>query len=391
MNKIVSLCITILVFANILKAQSQVNIVNNNNEFAFELFGKLNLKDTTNVFISPISISTALSMAYDGAKGKTAKEMRTMLKFSKDQEESHKEFVELLNYYRNSKQNFFTIVNSAVAQEKYGFKDTYLQLLDDYAAVIHSADFRNESSREKARIEMNNWVSENTEKKIKDLIDKNSLDELTRLVLINAIYFKADWQYEFPIDKTRQMIFYKKTRQYITSFMHNRQNYNFFKNEDLLMIELPYKDSSASMYIILPKEGADIDQFCAEMTYDKFNNLEKQCSSKLIDLLLPKFKIDAKYKLKEQLREMGMLEAFTGRANFNKMNGRSDLMIDEVIHQSFIEIDEKGTEAAAATAVVVREKSAPQVEYININRPFFFLIKEHKKGSILFIGKFTKP
>jgi serpin B len=372
-------------------AQTKTNIVNNNNDFAFELFVKICESDTTNVFISPISISSALAMTYDGAKGKTAKEMRFALKFSKSQEESHKEITDLLSYYKNNKQGIFTIVNAAVAQEKYEFLESYFALLKDYDAIIKTADFKDATKREEARQQINKWVMDNTNDKIKDLLDKTCLDEMTRLVLLNAIHFKADWKFAFPEDQTRQMIFYGEHRQYISSFMHIREKFKFYKDEDVMIIEIPYKDDQASMFIIVPKEGTKINDYCKNMNYSYFANLESKLTEQLIDIQMPKYKIEEKYKLKDQLEAMGMLQAFTNSANFNKMNGRSDLMIDDVIHQSFIEVDEKGTEAAAATAVIVREKSAPQPIFININRPFVFLIKENLKGSVLFLGKFNNP
>jgi serpin B len=389
--KRLSVCIISLVLISTAFAQTKTNIVNNNNEFAFELFAKICETDTTNVFISPVSISSALSMAYDGAKGKTAKEMRTALKFTKDQDESHREITELLNHYRDNKQSIFTIVNAAVAQEKYNFLESYFALLKDYGAIIKTADFKDAVKREEARQQINKWVMDNTNDKIKELVDKSSLDELTRLVLLNAIHFKADWATAFPEEQTRQMIFYGEKRQYISAFMHMREKFRFYKNDEYLIIEIPYKDNQASMFIIQPKEGTMIDDFCKNLNYASFTGMEQQLTEQMVDIQMPKFKIEAKYKLKNPLMSMGMITAFTSSANFNKMNGRSDLMIDEVIHQSFIEVDEKGTEAAAATAVVVREKSAPQPVYVNFNRPFVFLIKENFKGSVLFLGKFNNP
>jgi len=380
-----------LVFAKTNSAQSKTNIVNNNNEFAFNLFEEICKTDTTNVFISPISISSALSMTYDGAKGKTAKEMRKVLKFTKDQDVSHKEITDLLNYYRNVKQGLFTIVNAAVAQEKYHFLETYFALLKDYNAEIKSADFKDAANREEARKQINKWVMDNTNNKIEELLDQNSLDELTRLVLLNAIHFKADWEHEFPTDKTRQMMFYGTSRQYIAYFMNIREKFNYFENDSLQMVEIPYKDSLASMFIILPSDSTNINDFCQIFNYEEFCLIEKQMKTAKVDLQMPKFKIEAKYKLREYLMSLGMISAFTNSANFKNMTGRSDLLIDDVIHQSFIEVDEKGTEAAAATAVVVRQKNGAKVIYLNLNRPFIFLIKEHYKGSILFLGKFNNP
>ncbi len=374
-----------------LNAQSKTNIVNNINEFSFDIFKEICKSDTSNVFISPISISTALSMAYDGAKAKTAKEMRYVLKFSKNQKQSHNEVCELLNFYSQQNNSLFKIVNSAVTQEKFNFLDSYLNLLKEYKALIKSGDFINPKSREQVRREINKWVAVNTEDKIKELVDENSLDEMTRLVLLNAIYFKADWKFAFDPNQTRQMLFYGENRQYITEFMHIRENLKVFKSDNITIVELPYKDGQASMFFLLPDNIEKINDFCMKLTYKDFCEYQNKLDEKLVDLQMPKFKMESKYKLKEQLISMGMREAFLGAANFKKMNGKKNLMIDNVIHQSFIIVDEVGTEAAGATAVVVRQKSMPQAEYINLNRPFVFLIKENNKESILFIGKFNNP
>ncbi len=386
---IAALCLMCLGLVN---AQNTTdNIVSNNNTFAFKLFAEVSSSDTTNVFISPISISTALSMTYDGAKWRTAKEMRNTLGFSKNQTQSHDEFTELLAHYKNLKTSLFTIANAAVAQDNYTFLDSYFKTLEEYGAVIKTANFIDNDEREKARNEINEWVLENTNNKIEELLDKNSISELTKLVLLNAIHFKAKWKYDFPEDRTRQMVFYHPSRQYIGSFMHNRQDYNYFGDEKIQVIELPYEDNQASMFIFLPGDSVDVENFIANLNYEEFMSLSSKCEFQKVDLLLPKFKVESRYKLKETLMEMGMVKAFTGKANFNKMNGRSDLMIDNVIHQSFIEVDEQGTEAAAATAVVVREKSGKPVTYMNINRPFVYVIKDNVKNSVLFIGKLVNP
>jgi len=391
MSKILTTLTLIICFSVTINAQKTTNIVENNNDFAFRLFKNISATDSTNVFISPISVSSALAITYDGAKGKTAKEMRKTLGFTKDKSGSHNEFTELLKYYKQDNVNIFKIVNAAFAQEKYNFLESYFELLKDYDALIKQADFIDDNNREEARNEMNQWVLENTNYKIEELIDKSSVDKLTRLVLLNAIHFKADWKFEFPEDKTRQMIFHHPNRQYIASYMHTKQDFKIFQDSTLTFLEIPYADDLASMYILLPPDSCDIDDFINNLNYEKFKFFIESSVEDKVDILIPKFKIEVRYKLKKNLMDMGMQQAFTSRANFKGMNGRSDLLIDDVIHQTFIEIDEKGTEAAAATAVVVREKSSPKVRYVNLNRPFVFIIKENYKNSILFIGKFMNP
>ncbi|MDD4149591.1 MAG: serpin family protein, partial [Bacteroidales bacterium] len=169
------------------------------------------------------------------------------------------------------------------------------------------------------------------------------------------------------------------------------ENLKSYSNGDVTILELPYKDDLASLFVLMPCDSCPIEEFIQNLNYNQFTELCNSLTETKVDLLMPKFKIEAKYKLKKPLMSLGMETAFTTKANFKNMTGRSDLMIDDVIHQSFIEIDEKGTEAAAATAVVVREKSTPKITFINLNRPFVFIIKENYKNSILFIGKFMNP
>ena len=345
------------------------------------------------MFVSPFSIYDALAMAYDGAAKKTAKEMRSVMKFKKDQTESHNEFVKLLNEYKKDN-SVFTITNAAVAQKNYNFLDSYMKCLKDFDATISQADFSKPEERADAVKKINDWVSKNTNKKITDLLSNNDIDELTRLILLNAIYFNANWSTEFKGEKTRQMTFYgKNSVEYVTDFMNGTQNVALSESNDAQMMKIDYENQKASMFIIMPKENVDIDKYISELDEQKFASLEKSLQTFKADVSMPKFKIESRFEMKKVLMEMGIKSAFTKSADFSKMNGKSNLLIDEVIHKSFIEVSEKGTEAAAATAVVVREKSMVMKENpkVVINRPFVFVIKENKNNAILFIGKYVKP
>lgn len=374
---------------------SQNSIVESNNDFTFDMFKHINSEDTaeTNMFVSPFSIYDALAMAYDGAAKKTATEMRNVMKFKKKQAESHKEFVSLLNEYKKDN-SVFTITNAAVAQKSYQFLDTYMQCLKDFDATISQADFFKAEERAEAVKNINSWVSKNTNDKIKDLLSTKDVNELTRLILLNAIYFNASWNTEFKGDKTRPMTFYgKNSVEYVTDFMNGQQNVALSENDEAQMMKIDYSKDAASMYIIMPKENVGIDKYISEFNLDKFEKFEKSLTGMKVNLSMPKFKIESRFEMKKVLMEMGIKTAFTKSADFSKMNGKSNLYIDEVIHKAFVEVSEKGTEAAAATAVIVREKSAiaSQVPNININRPFIFIIRENKNNAILFIGKYVKP
>lgn len=376
---------------------SQNSIVESNNSFTFDVMRNINKddisKDGTNMFVSPFSIYDALAMAYDGAAKKTAKEMRSVMKFKKDQTESHEEFVKLLNEYKKDN-SVFTITNAAVAQKNYNFLDSYMKCLKDFDATISQADFSKPEERADAVKKINDWVSKNTNKKITDLLSNNDIDELTRLILLNAIYFNANWSTEFKGEKTRQMTFYgKNSVEYVTDFMNGTQNVALSQSDDAQMMKIDYEKEKASMFIIMPKENVDIDKYISELDEQKFASLEKSMQTFKADVSMPKFKIESRFEMKKVLMEMGIKAAFTKSADFSKMNGKSNLLIDEVIHKSFIEVSEKGTEAAAATAVVVREKSMVMKDNpkVVINRPFVFVIRENKNNAILFIGKYVKP
>ena len=378
-------------------SQNSNSIVESNNSFTFDVMRNINNGDTSkdgeNMFVSPFSIYDALAMAYDGAAKKTATEMRKVMKFKKDQSESHKEFVKLLNEYKSDK-SVFTITNAAVAQKNYKFLDSYMTCLKDFDATISQADFSNASERAEAVKKINAWVSKNTNNKITDLLSNNDLNELTRLVLLNAIYFNASWATEFKGEKTRQMTFYgKNSVEYVTDFMNGSQNVALSEGDDAQMVKIDYENEKASMFIIMPKENIDIDKYISELDEKKFDVLEKNLQKIKADVSMPKFKIESRFEMKKVLMEMGIKAAFTKSADFSKMNGKSNLLIDEVIHKSFIEVSEKGTEAAAATAVIVREKSMVMKDNpkVVINRPFVFVIRENKNNAILFIGKYVKP
>ena len=372
-------------------SDSGPDIIERNNKFSFSIFSKMNESEDSNIFISPFSITTALSMAYDGAMWMTAFEMRRVLHYHRDRKVSHEEFTELLKFYRNLKHGFLSIANAAVAQENYDFKTEYFDKVEKYGAILKTANFRLTDDRELARKQINKWVAENTNDKIEELLDESALNELTRLVLLNAIHFKADWKTEFSEDYTTKNHFFSGENTFTVDFMNIRNNFNYYQNDEIQIIELPYKDDIASMYILLPTAETDFADFINKLSLESFNFYLEEKKNVSVELSLPKFKMETDYELKDVLIKMGIVRAFNVNANFSGMTGKTDLMIDEVIHKAFIEVDEKGTEAAAATAVIMREKSAPKSIAMNVNRPFVFIIKENTRNSILFMGKLVNP
>lgn len=379
----------------LLKMYSQQDInsrMSKTNEFAFELMTET-YTDNDNSLLSPFSISVALAMTYEGARGSTAREMRNTLNFERKRKNHHNEFIKVLNHFNSINKNVITTANALMAQEDYGFLDKYFELMQEYGANVQYANFRDDLQREAARKALNNWVMSKTNDKIENLIKQDHLDHLTRLVLVNAIHFKANWQISFPENRTRQMVFYGKERQVIVDFMHGRDYHNYAEDSICQILELSYQDSIASMIIFLPKENTELKYFVNNvLSNDYLCNTIKQLENKQVNVIMPKFSYESEYELKEPLKSLGMIDAFSHKANFRGISGNKLLMIDEVVHKTFIELDETGTEAAAATAVIIREKSAPADKpvFFNANRPFFYLIRENSTGSILFMGSIVK-
>ena len=368
--------------------------VKNNNIFALELFNKL-AYGKENVFFSPYSISTAIAMTYAGAKGNTKKEIGKVLHFDSNQNNLNKKLSVLLKYMNslNSPGSFSIYsANSLWAQSGYFFNKTYISNIKKYYfAAIQTLDFKKDA--ENSRKIINKWVEEKTFNKISELIKPDILNNLTRLVLVNAIYFYGSWEKQFDETLTKQMEFYiEKDKVVKANFMFSNDKYCYLENDKAQIIDIPYDGKKASMWIMLPKNPDNLNSLINLFKGDNYLKISNKMAIQKVKLLLPKFSITSEFELNETLKKMGIYDAFSLNADFSGMTGKKDLMIDKVIHKAFIDVSEKGTEAAAATAVVIREKSAPAKEIVfKADHPFFFLIKENKTGQILFAGKVYNP
>ena len=247
---------------------------------------------------------------------------------------------------------------------------------------------------EKSRQTINSFIEEQTKDKIKDLIPKGYLDEMIRLVLTNAIYFKGIWEWEFDKTDTREQDFKITSTDIvktpIMSMNPEEAKFNYAQTEDLQILELPYKGDKISMLILLPTENLHAIE--SSLTAEKLNEYKSQMEeTKLSSISLPKFEFDSKYFMKNTLISLGMPTAFSDDADFSGMTGKQDLYISNVIHQSYVAVDEEGTEAAAATAVIMREKSAVLENIFRADHPFVFIIQEKDTGNILFLGRVVDP
>ena len=370
-------------------------LVEGNSEFAFDMFQALK-QEEGNLFYSPYSISLALAMTYSGARSDTATEMADTLHFTLPQEQLHPAFnwldLELAGRGGKGDAGFhLNIANAIWGQKDYTFLDGFLDTLGlNYGAGLRILDFINEP--EPSRITINDWVSGQTEGKIKDLIPQGVIDSMTRLVLTNAIYFNAAWLNPFNSDSTSDGEFHLVDGSSVTvPMMAQSESFAYADGDGYQAVEMLYNGSEMSMVILLPDSGefesfedgldaAVVDQIIASLEFNQ------------VDLAMPKFEYEYECGLSDTLAGMGMPIAFTPDADFSGMTGGRELFIGDVLHKAYVSVDEEGTEAAAATAVIMRLTAMPaEPVQMTVDRPFIFLIRDIETGTILFIGRVMDP
>ncbi|MFW5805356.1 MAG: serpin family protein [Bacteroidales bacterium] len=392
MKKLTTIIVSMSILFSLNAQEKQINnkAVEGNNEFCFDLM-KAGYETGENMVFSPFSISTALAMTYDGSAWRTKWDLAKTMHFHSSRQINHEAWTQMLDYFEQLKTPIFQLANAVWAQENFYFLPEYMEGLKDFDANVEYVDFRNTVKREEARRRINQWVEAKTERKIRQLIRKSNVNDLTRMILVNAIYFKADWQTQFDSEKTRENDFHTPKGKIETDFMVMKSDILHTEKGDFSAIQMPYRDELASMYILLPSKDNGPDDIAKWLNNDNFNTLCDDFEEKKIMLALPRFKVEKRYEMKNTLKKMGMEAPFSHYANFSNMNGEKNLVIDDVIHQAVVEVDEEGTEAAAATAVVIREKTAKRPLEFIVDRPFIFIIKEHKQGNILFAGIVNNP
>lgn len=374
-------------------------LVGGNNQFAVALYQILK-SGAGNLFYSPYSISMALAMTYAGARGTTAQQMADTLHFTLAQDSLHTTFngldQELASRGQGAKdkegQAFkLNIVNALWGQRGYQFLSQYLDLLaQDYGAGMRLMDFRNDPDGSRQTI--NKWVADQTKDKIQDLIPPGAIDTMTRLVLTNAIYFNAAWATAFDKGATKDDKFYLNDGSSVNvPMMHESESLGYAEGSGYKAVELPYSGNELSMVIFLPDIGT-FNQFESAFAADKYNGIIQSLSGKQVALTMPRFKYDSQFSLNKALSDMGMPVAFTGDADFSGMTGNRDLSISDVIHKAYVAVDESGTEAAAATAVIMRLTAMPlSPAEVKVDHPFIFVIRDIQTGTVLFIGRVLNP
>jgi serpin B len=339
-------------------------------------------------------------MTYAGAKEETAAQMKTTLRFNLADQRLHPSFGKLSALLeRDGKRPFqLTIANRLWGERTLTFLPDFLQVTkDSYGAGMEQVDFKGNS--EAARKRINDWVEEKTQKKITDLIPPMGVSPITRLVLTNAIYFKASWHVPFDEKKTKDDTFYLSNGKEIkTPLMQSKANIRFADHRDFTICEMPYEKHEVSMLVILPKKKDGLTDIEKKLTPASLAEWMKPLDVHTVDLKFPKFKMTSEFSLRDHLMAMGMELPFDKvRADFKGMASNPDgnLYIFAVLHKAFLGVDEKSTEAAAATAVIVNKfKSKPRTPpeaTFHVDRPFLLLIRDHTTGSILFMGRVVDP
>lgn len=368
-------------------------VISSTNQFGIDIFKAVLDESETNenVFISPVSIAIALTMTYNGANSSTKDSMAFALRFPLLTDDeinlTYKELIAGLTTV--DEQVLLSIANSIWYRQDFNVLDDFININEsNFDAKIEALDFSDPASVDI----INNWVEEKTNYKIQDLITQISPAHV--MFLINAIYFKGIWQKQFDPDNTYEGPFYNETGStHTTEFMSLKDSsLNYWRDNNVQILELDYGRGNYSMVILLPSETYSVEELADELTPETWNNWMGSLQKQEVEVALPKFKFEYEKKLNDVLANMGMGIAFTDMADFSGINGTGGLMIDYVKHKSFIEVNEEGTEAAAATVVAIIETSAgPDSNYFIANRPFLFVIREKSTNSVVFIGKFTQP
>jgi serpin B len=371
-------------------------VVKGNTEFGLDLYGRLRAADG-NLFCSPYSISTALAMTYAGARGATAAEMAGALRFSLPPDRLHPAFGTLfreINAPGAKRASELFTANALWSQKGVPFEPSFQQLVRSaYGAGLQEVDFAR--ATETARRTINAWVEQQTRDRIKDLLREGMLDPMTVLVLTNAIYFKGTWRNAFPKEATQPGDFSLDARRAVQGvpLMHQRDVYPYLDGETLQVIDLPYQANELSMIIALPRKVDGLEAIERTLTAVRVNEWTGKMTPHEVAVVIPRFKITRQFALGQPLMDLGMKRAFSPYdAYFSAMVKARRVFVSAVIHQGFVDVNEKGTEAAAATAGLFMTASArPPTPVFRADHPFFFLIRENRTGSVLFAGRVTNP
>lgn len=375
----------------------RATLVRDNNQFAFDLYAQLRESSEGNLFFSPFSISSALAMTYPGTQGVTAEQIAQTMHFTQGAD-IHPAFASLMHDLTASPEGKdrpyqLAIANALWGQEGYQWLPNYLSLTERYyGAGLREVDFAR--ATEAARQEINAWVEDQTQGKIQNLFPEGVLNNLTRLVLTNAIYFKGNWANQFNARYTHERPFTLANGKTIKApLMGQKSEFGYAEQEDFLMLQMPYAGDDLAMLVLLPRKADGLAGLEKSLNAENLDVWVKQLRDTKVDVAFPKFKMTSEFQLNDSLQTMGMVDAFDmNRADFSGLNGGTeDLYIQAVVHKAFVEVNEEGTEAAAATGVAIGARSIEIIPEFVADHPFVFVIRSVKDGSVLFVGRVANP
>jgi len=371
-------------------------LVKGNTDFALDLYHQLKDSEPGNLFYSPHSISIALAMAWAGSAGSTETQMADVLHFTLLQDRFHPAFnaldLDLMSRGLGAADEFrLSIVNAIWGQTGHSFEQSFLDVIaENYGTGLHLLDFVSEP--EGSRIIINEWVDYQTEGRIENLLPEGSITVSTILVLTNAIYFKADWISQFDKARTQPNDFHLLGGgQVSVDMMSQDTNLMYVQGTDYQAVEMPYKGDDTSMVVILPDAG-ELEDFETSLNATAIDTIIDALSIEYMTLTMPKFSFSYEMEMSQVLKDMGMTDAFDpGLADFSGIDGTRELFISHVVHKAFVAVDEEGTEAAAATGVIMPTSAPPPVLQMVVDHPFIFLIRDKETGAILFLGRVLDP
>jgi len=369
-------------------------VVSANNQFAIELYQQINKQPKQldkNVFFSPYSLSTAMAMLYIAAEGETKQQIQKTFHYP-PLAILNPNSAALYNQFNKPNPNYdLSTVNNLWMRQDLSPSQTYLDTVQRYyGGQVTNLDFKN--SPESSRQIINKTIAKHTKQMIPELLAKGSIESSTATVLTNAVYFKSEWAKPFGVQGGTRPFHNLDGTMSSQEMMYKTAYFDYMENEHIQMVELPYKSNDLSMLIILPKskEPAAIQKLVADLNSNQVSQWTKQLENQEIFLVMPKFKLQESYSMKPILANMGMPIAFDSRANYSLFNDKLPLKVDSVIHKAVVEVDEKGTVAAAATGIGVQLVMATHKAEITADHPFMFMIKDNKTDAMLFLGQVNK-
>lgn len=382
-----------------------------NNQFAIDLYNEINIDNSNkNIFFSPWSISTAVAMVYEGARGNTSKEIEKVFYFPENDSSRRSSYANILNTINKARGKYkLHIANAIWLQKDYFFLKSYKDIISKYyLGEIKNLDF--DKNPNDSSFKINNWVSKNTNNKIKKIVSPDMFSSSTRAILTNAIYFKGKWKHQFDKTHTKFEDFTvgsgQKIKVPMMKLIDNNLNFNYAESDGIQILEMPYQGDKISMLVLLPKikmsnriynkdeiqsQSINISQLQSILSPVKLHKWINKMKPESVHIYIPKFTFKTSYSLNDHLKNLNLSLPFSSRADFSGMDGTQMLYINKILHKAYIDVSEEGTEAAAATSVSVDSLSVNYIREFKANHPFIFLILEKKTGNILFMGKVNNP